>query len=81
MITYIRKGKERKELMISKLEYHGSPLEDTYQIIIFASDRKGNIQLTGEQEQTVKGKKEAYLTYYRALKKFKADGWEVECMR
>lgn len=78
MITYIRKGKERKELTMGKKLCESGQVSGVYEIIVYPSSSKGFIQLNAEKRETVKGKKEAFLAYYRILNGYRKDGWEVE---
>ena len=81
MITYIRKGKERKELMLSRLEYKDGQCACTFRVLVFPSNKRGNIELTAEHNEIVAGKEAAVITYHRILKGFKDNGWEVEAMK
>ena len=78
MITYIRKEKERKELTLGKKLCDSGQVSDVYEIIVYPSSSKGFIQLNAEKRETVKGKKEAFLAYYRILNGYRKEGWEVE---
>lgn len=78
MITYIRKEKERKELTMGKKLCDAGQVNGVYEIIVYPSSSKGFIQLNAEKRETIKGKKEAFLAYYRILNGYRKDGWEVE---
>ena len=78
MITYIRKEKERKELTLGKKLCDSGQVSDVYEIIVYPSSSKGFIQLNAEKRETIKGKKEAFLAYYRILNGYRKEGWEVE---
>ena len=81
MITYIRKEKERKELTLGKKLCDSGQVSDVHEIIVYPSNSKGFIQLNAEKRETIKGKKEAFLAYYRILNGYRKEGWEVEEIR
>lgn len=78
MITYIRKEKERKELTLGKKLCDSGQVSGVYEIIVYPYNGKGFIQLNAEKRETIKGKKEAFLAYYRILNGYRKEGWEVE---
>lgn len=78
MITYIRKEKERKELTLGNELCDSGQVSGVYEIIVYPSSSKGFIQLNAEKRETVKGKKETFLAYYRILNGYRKEGWEVE---
>ena len=78
MIIYIRKGKERKELTLGKKLCDSGQVSGVYEIIVYPSSSKGFIQLNAEKREAIKGKKEAFLAYYRILNGYRKEGWEVE---
>lgn len=74
MVTYISKGKERKELTMGKKLCASGQVDGVYKIIVYPSNGKGFIQLNAEKRETIKGKKEAFLAYYRILNGYRKDG-------
>lgn len=61
MITYIRKGKERKELTMGKKICDSGQVSGVYEIIVYPSNSKGFIQLNAEKELPSKGRKKPFL--------------------
>lgn len=80
MITYIRKGKERKELMISRLEYVDGRCAGAFRVMVFPFSKNGSADLAAEYNE-IFSRVAAVIAYHRILKKFKDDGWEVEAMK
>lgn len=80
MITYIRKGKERKELMISRLDYTDGQCVRTFRVMVFPCNKNGSADLAAEYNEIL-SRDAAALAYHRILRKFKDDGWEVEAMK
>ena len=78
MITYIRKEKERKELTLGKKLCDSGQVSGVYEIIVYPSSSKGFIQLNAEKRETIEGKKEAFLAYYRILYGYRKEGWEAK---
>lgn len=81
MIIYIRKGKERKEIMYSKLVYKDGQCANTFRVFVFPSDKKGNIDLAAEHNEIITGRSAAASRCHQILKEFKDNGWEVEAMK
>lgn len=62
MITYIRKGKERKELTMGRKLCDSGQVNGVYEIIVYPSSSKGFIQLNAEKrEKPSKGRKKPFL--------------------
>lgn len=49
MVTYISKGKERKELTMGKKLCDSGQVDGVYEIIVYPSNDKGFIQLNAEE--------------------------------
>lgn len=80
MITYPQRKRTERLTMGKKLCDSGQA-SGVYEIIVYPSNSKGFIQLNAEKRETIKGKKEAFLAYYRILNGYRKDGWEGEEIR
>ncbi len=80
MITYIRKGKERKEIVLSRLQYLYGQCSRTFRIMVLPFAKNGNADLAAEYNE-IYSKDAAAVAYHRILKEFKDNGWEVEAMK
>ena len=71
------RSSEKRACSLRKLCDSGQ-VNGVYEIIVYPSSSKGFIQLNAEKRETIKGKKEAFLAYYRILNGYRKAGWEVE---
>ncbi len=75
MTTYLKKGKEKKEVRMQKLE--GTAEE--YQVGEYTVGARRHM-LTEGAESLIEGEAKAMAEYHRILERLKVNGWKVERM-
>ena len=76
MITYLQKGKLRKEVVTNGVSPAGSYSTTSFKTMVFPSDKDGRIDLKAEKVVWSGGKKNGMNAHSRILKELKAEGWE-----
>ena len=76
MITYLRKGKLRKEVVTDGVTPNGTRSITSYKTMVFSSDKNGRIDLKAERVVWSGGKGNGLNVHSHILKELKQEGWE-----
>ena len=77
MITHLKKGRERKDIVTSRAEVAGSRSTNTYRTLVFPSDKNGRVDLKAERSIYSHGPQDASGVHISLVKEFRTLGWEV----
>ena len=76
MITYLQKGKLRKEVVTDGVSPTGNRSNTSFKTLVFPSDKEGRISFQAERIIWSGGKKNAQVTHVHVVKELKEEGWE-----
>lgn len=76
MITYLKKGKLRKEVVTDGVSPTGNRSNTSFKTLVFPSDKDGRISLGAERTVWSGGKNNAKNVHSHVVKELKAEGWE-----
>lgn len=78
MITYLRKGNRRKEIVTGKADLAGSQALSTYRTLVLPSDKRGHILMEAEHTIFINGIGSAMAKHREIVRMYISEGWKYD---
>lgn len=78
MITYLKKGNRRKEIVTGKADLAGSQSVSTYRTLVLPSDKKGHILMEAEYTVFMNGIGSAMEKHREIVRMYILEGWKYD---
>lgn len=78
MITYLKKGCRRKEIITGKADLAGNQAVRTYRTLVLPSDKRGRILMEAEHTVFTNGTGSAVAKHREIVRMYIAEGWKYD---